>query len=241
MAIQDFSGNDPSYNMGAGSQIAQFLSSIPGLAQKQAQQQSQDTQDQVKLYSELRTQGYTKEDAADRVNRTYRSTNFIQNLLDGNGNNAFEPGTDPDQVDAERAKASSEAGAKLADETAKKAEAAKFLAQASYYQNGGPSGKYAHNDNLTPNQIQMRIKDLRGQVGMGTPEEDTDINGELGYLNNLFNKKSGYKTGGQPSTDDGSKTPAAASAGKYKAGQTVYYKGKPVTIKKINDDGSYEI
>lgn len=232
MAIQDFSGNDPSYGMGAGSQIAQFLASLPGIAQKQSQQQSQDTQDQSKLYFDLRQQGYSQEDAADRVNRSYRSTNFMQNLLGGQSN-VFQPGTETDQIDAERAKAKSEAAAKLQDQETKKAEAQKFLAQATYYQNGGAAQKYNHNDNLTPNQIQGRIKELRGQVGMGTPEEDQSINDEISYMNNLFNKKSGFK---------GTDTSAApATSGKYKAGQTVYYKGKPVVIKKINDDGTYEI
>lgn len=67
---------------------------------------------------------------------------------------------------------------------------------------------------------------------MGTPEEDADIQDELGYMNGLFNKKSGFKTGSGGTSK---------ATGKYKAGQTVYYKGKPVTIKSVNEDGTYEI
>lgn len=234
--IQDFSGNDPSYGMGAASQIATFLSSIPGIAEKQAQVKSQDLQDQTKLYFSLRQQGYSKDDAAERVNRTYQSTNFVQNLLGGQSNE-FQPSTDTDLMDMERAKAQRESDTALAEQQAKKAEALKFAAQADYYKAGGPAQRYAGNNNLTPNQIQMRIKDLRGQIGMGTPDEDSSINDEIGYLNDLFNKKSGYAPGSKPA----STTQSGTVSPKFQAGQTVYYKGKPVKIKKVNDDGSYEI
>lgn len=211
-------------------QISDVAAGAQDYAQKQTTEQSTNLQNQTKLYFDLRQQGYSKDDATARVNRSFQSTNFIQNLMTGNGN-AFQAPVNPDQVEMEQAKARAESTAKSADAQAKIAEAKKFTAQANYYDKGGPAQRYAHNDNLTPNQIQGRIKELRGQMGMGTPEEDSDIQNEIGYMNDLFNKKSGFQKGGG----------AGKTAGKYKPGQQVYYKGKPVTIKSVNDDGTYEI
>lgn len=165
-------------------QIASLLSGYNDQNQKQVEQKSKDVQDQVKLYTTLREAGYSSEDATARVNRTYRSTGFLEEMMSGKRDeNVFNPSSAEDKtgLDTEKTKA---------DIAKTKADAVKSNAQADYYKGGGAAGR--NYSGLTPNQIQMRIKDIRSQLGTGTPEDDTAMQSEIDYLNELFNKKSGF-------------------------------------------------
>lgn len=180
-------------------QIASLLGGFDEGQQKRAEQKTKDTEEQSKLYVTLREAGYSSEDATARVNRTYRSTGFLEDMMSGKHENVFNPSSTEDKVGLEAAKTKADIGKTVAD-TKKSNE------QADYYKRGGAAAnKYA---GLTPNQIQMRIKDLRSQLYMtGDPEDDTMIQSEIQYLNDLFNKKSGY--GNSP---DGTETPPADGA-----------------------------
>lgn len=186
-------------------QIAGLVSDVNEKQKKASEQRMQDVSEQVKLYSTLREAGYSKEDATARVNRNYRSTGFLENILTGQGGNALNPpeGQDKAALEAEKTKS----------------QTALDTAKAKYYSGGGPSAKYA-NTNLTPNQIQMRIKDLRSQVGMGDADQDSDIQTEIQYLNDLFNKKSGFKGQGEETNKSGDAGPPVVMTGpdgkKYK-------------------------
>lgn len=185
-------------------QISNVITGAQDYAKKQSDQQASDLSDQTKLYFNLRQQGYSKEDAAERVNRSYRSTNFIQSIV-GGGGNAFQAPTNPDQVEMEQTKAKNEAAVKTADVAKANAEAKKFSAQADYYAAGGPAQRYAHNDSLSPNQMQQRIKYLETQKGMGSQEEDADIAQEQEYLGQKLQQKSGYKNSASKATQAATK------------------------------------
>lgn len=210
MPIQDFSGDTPGYGQSPAQQIAGLVGQLPNIAQKQSEQQATDTSNQTKLYFELRQQGYTKADAADRVNRSYRSTNFMQKLLGGQGN-AFQQPVETDKIEMEQNKAKAEA-AKLAAETeGQLAGAKKDIAHAGYYEKGGAAG-YKDYNGMTPNQLQMEIKANRDQLGIsGDPEDDAMINQRISHLQGLLDVKSGFKAAG---SSDGAKVLMTGPDGK---------------------------
>lgn len=182
-------------------QISSLLSGVQeGMAKKQEKEKA-DLMDQVKLYGELRGAGYSPADAHERVTRTYRSTDFIERLVGGQTSEMGAP-TEEDKTSLDRRKAVAGIGKD-------KAETRKATAQAGYYERGGPSRKGY--EGLTPNQIQTRIKSLQGQLGMGTEEDDGALNSEIGYLNDLFNTKSGFKQTGEAPPDAGGGAPGAAA------------------------------
>lgn len=192
---------------GSGEQIMNLISGVPAEMEKKQEKQKQDTMDQVKLYTQLREAGYTPEDAHKRVTRTYRSTDFIENLVGGGRDeNVLTPPTQTDKVGMEQEKGKAELAKTKAETGKTKAETRKAIAQSGYYNRGGAQGR--NYEGLTPNQIQTRIKSLQGQLGMGSEEEDSNLNSEIGYLNDLFNKKSGFKQTPEAAAPD-----AAAGAG----------------------------
>lgn len=109
-------------------QILSVISQVPEQVRAQQEKRAKDTADQVKLYSMLREAGYSEEDATERVNRSYRSTEFIQNLLTGKSDNAFQKPTEEDKTSLEKKKTQAEI-TKLGAETAQKNAQASRLKQ----------------------------------------------------------------------------------------------------------------
>jgi hypothetical protein len=185
---------------GAGDQILSLMSgvaqAVPAEIQKRQEREKAETMDQVKLYAQLREAGYSAEDATAKVQRTYRSTSFIERLLRGKGN-AFQAPGGEDKIGQESRKTEAEIG-KI------QAETGTIKSRGAYYDRGGASGQGY--EKLTPNQIQTRIKTLKEDMGMGSEEDDLNLQAEIDYLNELFNKKSGFR---KEAPDAGAADPAA--------------------------------
>lgn len=219
-------GYKPAVKESSTDQILKMVSGVQEQAQKQQEKQKADTMDQVKLYGELRKAGYSPEDAHAKVTRTYRSTGFIERLLTGQAD-SFQRPTGPDEQQIAATKQKAEIG-----ET--KAKTRKTMAQAGYYERGGPSRKGY--EGLTPNQIQSRIKSLREQIGMGEEEDDANLESEIGYLNDLFQKKAGFKQEGEVSEIPAGSPSSQAPSGKPVNGSVVMTgpDGKKYKIPKQN-------
>lgn len=172
-------------------QIFGLLKTAQDQAQANDKKNQQDTADQTKLFIQLREAGYSTEEAATKVNRTYRSTDFIENLV--NGGKAKNPLNQPsgeDKVTLDTRKTKADIG---------KAEADTALAKskANYYDAGGP--KRTVIDKMTPNQLQSRIKYLESIKGtMDTPEDNQNIEDELKFINDKLQTVSGFKPGEIP-------------------------------------------
>lgn len=207
-------------------QIASLLSGVTQEAQKQEQKQAKDVEDQTKLYMTLREAGYSPEDAHAKVTRTYRSSDFVQNLLGGDAN-VLSPPTGEDKVGIEQRKEKAGIDKTIAETTLAKSKS-------KYYDEGGP--KRSVIDKMTPNQLQSRLKYLNDQLNLAEAgsEEEQNMKAEMQYVNEKIQKISGFQ-------DNQATTPATSKKTKYSVGQTVYYKGKPVKIKGINQDGTYVI
>lgn len=183
-------------------QIMGFVNGVQEQAQVQQKKEKEDVMEQVKLFTELRNAGYSPEDAHKKVTRTYRSTGFIERLIGGE-TNAFQKPTETDKAGLEAQKTKADIGKT-------KADTRKSVAQAGYYERGGAAGRKGL-DGLSPNQIQQRIKDLRNQLGMGEEEDDVNLNSEISYLNELFNKKSGFRTAEEEEPEVPENSPTAES------------------------------
>lgn len=176
-------GYKPAVKKSSTDQILGFLNGVDEQGLKQKEKEKADVMEQVKLYGELRKNGYSPEDAHAKVTRTYRSTSFIERLVAGDSNAFQKPtGEDAATLDNQKAKA---------DIAKTESETKKNNANAGYLDRGGAKG--LNYDKLTPNQIQTRIKYLReNELGMGE-RDDVEINDEITYLSDLFNKKSGFR------------------------------------------------
>lgn len=191
-------------------QIAGLLNQSGAKAQATQQQQEKDTEDQAKLYISLREAGYSKEDAATRVTRTFRSTNFIQNIMNGTGNNVFNPPVAEDKVSLEQQKGK-------ADIAKTEAETKLATSKAGYYDAGGP--KRSVIDKMTPNQLQQRVKYLESIKGtLDTPEDNANVDSELQYVNEKIQQISGFKKAAAPeaSAQTGSVVMTGPDGKKYK-------------------------
>lgn len=173
-------------------QVVGLLKSAQDSAAARQKKTQQDTQDQTKLFIQLREAGYSSEEATAKVNRTYRSTDFIEKLVNGENQNPFNaPASGEDSVTLNTAKT--------------KAETRKTNAQAGYYEAGGP--KRTVIDKMTPNQLQSRLKYLEGVKGvMDTPEENQNIEDEIKFINDKIQGISGFA---QPGADQPAATPPA--------------------------------
>jgi hypothetical protein len=160
MPIQDFSGDDPNYGQGAGGQIAGLLGQMPDVYQKQAEKKNADFTNQVKLYHDLRESGYSAEEAQTRVQRNYRSTNFLESVIGGT-DNKFTKGSETDKVGMEREKAvadlehiKAQTASEQADVPLKQARTTKEIAGA------GRLDRMATNPTIDP-QINKNTDQLR--------------------------------------------------------------------------------
>lgn len=115
---------------GSAQQILNVIGQVPDQVRAQQEKAQQDETEQVKLYNILRESGYSKEDATDRVNRSHRSTQFIQKLLTGGKQNAFQPPTEPDKAALDTQKTQADIGKTKAETVKAGADATKSLAQA---------------------------------------------------------------------------------------------------------------
>jgi hypothetical protein len=89
----------------AAGQIGRLITGTRDQYMKQQDKQKEDVMNQVKLYGQLREAGFSAEDATARVNRTYRSTGFLEKMLTGNqGSNPFNPGSVNDKWGMEQQK-----------------------------------------------------------------------------------------------------------------------------------------
>ena len=184
-------GYTPKVKRSSTDQILGFLQGAEEQAVKQQQKEKEDVMEQVKLYGLLREQGYSEADAHKRVSRVYRSTSFVEKLLGGEGNAFQQPPEGQDKAAVERRKTEADIG-KTESETKKN------VASAGYYDRGGAKGM--NYDKFSPNQIQTRIKYLReNELEMGV-RDDAEIEEEISYLTDLFNKKSGFKQGAAPAS-----------------------------------------
>ena len=187
------------------SPFEQILSTVSGGFEKAAKQREENIkreQEQVELYTKLRDAGYTKETASERVGRTFRSTDFIENIvLKATGQDrAFVPPTE------EPLKTQKEL-----------AEISLTGAKAKYYNEGG-SRKFKDANSMTTGQMQSelsRISDPKKNVDYGSDESQQYVD----FLTTELQKRSKYKTPSVPSTK-------AAVAKKYASGSFVTHQGK---------------
>ena len=185
-------------------QVAGLLNGVNAQAQKNQQQQQADTAEQAKLYITLREAGYSKEDATSRVQRSYKSTGFIQDLMSGKGNNVFNPPTQDDDVDLKTQKARADIKKTEAETKSAEAEVPLKGAKTDYYKQGG--AKRTVIDKMTPNQLQARVKYLESIKGTLDNEEDNaNVDQELSYVNQKIQEISGFKK------PDAEAPPAAAA------------------------------
>lgn len=139
--------------------------------EKRDAKQKNDLMDQVKLYGDLRNAGYSPEDAHARVTRTYRSTAFIERIVNGEADNAFQkPPAGADKQSLETQKTKAEIG-KI------KAETRATVSKGRYYDKGGARG-LGNKDQWTPNQWQGYIDFLTNEdrnPDFGTPDNDEEV------------------------------------------------------------------
>lgn len=216
-------------------QITDLINGVSQAEQKRQEKEQKDVAEQTKLYTTLREAGYSQEDATAKVNRTYRSTGFIEKMVNGDNSNVFNQPTGEDNVALEQQK-------KKADIGKTKADAEKSLAQRDRMKNltdllSSPGA------NRQSEQIRKTLDSYIKRTypgisaGAGTEEEQAGLATDkyVAQLENALNKSLALPADTAPAEKTQPK------AAKYKAGQTVYYKGKPVKIKSINTDGTYNI
>lgn len=196
-------------------QIGSLLGGYNDQTAKQDAKTQEDTMNQVKLYGALVEAGYSPEDATSKVNRTYRSTNFIEDMVNGKSNVFNQPaGQSKYALDKEKTKA--DIAKTKASTASEEADIPLKGAKTKYYNEGGP--KRTVNDKMNPNQIQTRIKYLETMRGaMDTPEENQDVENEIKLLNERMRALSGF-TGGASSetTAKGSVIMTGPDGKKYK-------------------------
>ena len=78
-------------------QIGNLLTGTQQDMEKKDAKRKEDVMNQMKLYGQLRENGYSAEDATARVNRMYGSTNFLEKVLTGNQGTVFNPPTGEDK------------------------------------------------------------------------------------------------------------------------------------------------
>lgn len=152
--------------------ILSFVNGVDEQTIKQAEKRKVDQEDQIKLYLELRRQGYSEDMAHEKVSRLHRSTGFVEDLVKGalGDRDQFQrPDQEADLVGLERRE-------KMADIGKTKAETRQALSRARAYDRGQAGGRIK--DSWTPNQIQSYISFLTDEdrnPDYGTPENDEEI------------------------------------------------------------------
>ena len=190
MAILQYEGEQP---RGALEQIGSLLTQTKQEVEKKQKMKREDLMDQVKLYGSLRELGYSSEAATDRVNRTFRSTGFIESFFAGKRNNAFQQPGPEDKFGLEM----EEKKATIAE---KKANVGLTGAKQKYYEEGGP--KRTVIDKMTPNQLQQRLKFLQKSLAIADPgsEEEQQMKLEFDYINQKIQQSAGYGGNGTETT-----------------------------------------
>lgn len=174
---------------------------IPAEIEKRKEKLKEDESNQVKLFMDLRQAGYSPEDATAKVQRTYRSTGFIERLLNGQGN-AFQKPTGEDKISLEERKTKAELGKT-------KSETRKNIAQAGYYERR-PGGSVA-GQGYSIAQKRGRIADLssvENELGIHSDDPDAALAArqELEILNEEIRTLSSKET---PDAGGGAGKPAA--------------------------------
>lgn len=183
-------------------QILELLTGQNEFVNKQAETKKKDFEDQQKLYTTLRENGYSQQEAHDRVTRNFRSTNLLQNILEGklSQDNKAPTGYDKFAVDTLNATANA-SKIKSPEETAAdiaktKSEATLNTSKASAYDRGDMGKRQVAADKMNAAQLQREIK------RMSDPFENPDYDSEetksyTAYLNQRLQQISQYP-GSQP-------------------------------------------
>lgn len=150
-----------------------FMNGVDEQMMKRQEKERKDKSDQVKFYLDLRQSGYSEDAAHEKVNRLYRSTGFIEDLVKKSSgeNDTFDRPTQ-DRESLANAKTRADIGNTKADTRQK-------MARAKAYSTGKTSASGGRlNDAWTPNQIQSYIGFLTNEdrnPDYGTPENDDEI------------------------------------------------------------------
>lgn len=179
-------------------QILNLLTGQNEFANKQAETKRKDFADQQKLYMTLRENGYSQEEAHSRVSRNFRSTNLLQQILDGKleeGNKA-PTGYDKFAIDQASAMSTMQKNQNELDKAPleqKKLEAETSLAteKAAAYARGDIGKRQAAAEKMNAAQLQREIK------RMSDPFENPDYDSEetknyVAYLNQKLQQISQY-------------------------------------------------
>jgi len=201
-------------------QIGRMVNTVREETIKQQEKRKQDTMDQIKVYAQYREAGYSPEDSTVRTNRMFGAHSFLEKMVTGQGGNAFNPPQGQDKWDREEEKATLENRKTRLGLRETQAGIKEKLASAKYKTEMTGEGAHAG---------EKALYDEDGNIVAWVPKTSAQIK--------------------QPSEDNafaslveqGGQTQQPVPTGKYQAGQTVYYKGKPMKIKAVNPDGTYTL
>ena len=151
-------GYTPKTKKSSTDQILGFINGLDEQAQKKQEEERKDLKDQVALYNNLREAGYSSEDAHARVTRSYRSTGFIEKMIGGGQDSAFQKPTEQDSAGMKRQESILDLQQKKANIGKTKADTRKSVAAARYSDRRG-TGR-ATGDGYSISQKRGRMNDL---------------------------------------------------------------------------------